>query len=368
MGQLADISTKYGDLEQKNKTLINNETKLNKQLDSLQIKFNNLDKRYLELFRENDEIKNNIQYDQVQKMQLKLTQIKQENMRYKDTIQENTQQIASLQDNLKDNEIANKQYTKTVDELEMRIKQIKKENESKSQLYDDMKIENNKLNKTIIELKSNIETLKNDFKKKEILIRNDNENDIKKLEEGFQETLKLNEKKLQELQILRNKYIQKNKSLTKDMRKLINQLEHQNSNNISIKNRKNKFVMSDVNDDDKIKTLEQENNRLADELVRKSQSLVDALRFIAEFADDPDQETKKITMGLSTAKSRSDTFDNNSNDVSHINTYDQVSAKLKNHVNETNISINGNSNDNSLMYSNNNNNNNNLSTGNIALT
>merc|ERR1712154_142063 len=136
--------------------------------------------------------------------------------------------------------------------------------------------------------------------------------EIDKLERGFQETLRQNEKKMQDLQTLRNNYEKKNTSLTKDVKKLIIQLEKQATSFSKNNNISQNMDFKDIGDDNEaLKKLQAENNQLSEELIRKSQSLVDALRALAEFHENPVSITKTITSNLSHIKNNHHSPSNN---------------------------------------------------------
>ena len=70
-----------------------------------------------------------------------------------------------------------------------------------------------------------------------------------------------------------------------------------------------------------MKKLRDENAQLSEELIRKSQSLVDALRALAEFHENPVQVTKSITSNLSHAQQYMYNNDNNGIFYIHSHTF-----------------------------------------------
>lgn len=99
----------------------------------------------------------------------------------------------------------------------------------------------------------------------------------------------------------RNNYEKKNASLTKDVKKLIIQLEKQ-AKSFSSNSVTKQINFDGIGDDNEaLKKLRDENAQLSEELIRKSQSLVDALRALAEFHENPQDITKSITSNLSHA-------------------------------------------------------------------
>eukprot|EP01084_Bolivina_argentea_P313470 542852_1 len=143
---------------------------------------------------------------------------------------------------------------------------------------------------------------------------------------------------MQELQTLRNNYEKKNASLTKDVKRLIIQLEKQTksfkSNSVT-----QSIAFADVcglDESDAIQKLRDENAQLSQELIRKSQSLVNALRALAEFHQNPHNITKSITSNLSHAQQYNHNPNENGYDPNHaaadgaaLASYVDVSNQLK---------------------------------------
>lgn len=152
-----------------------------------------------ELYR----VKGDMVFSKQQEIQTRLTRLKSENEEYAQSIKMQQQRILSLQDQLQSSHIASRQYTKTIEELETRTSAAEKEAAETKLVLAEMnaKFVNSQ---TQLEDQKHKEMILNAKHLKEIQIMAEKQQaEIDKLEMGFQETLRQNERKMQDLQTLR---------------------------------------------------------------------------------------------------------------------------------------------------------------------
>ena len=153
--------------------------------------------------QELDRVKGDMVFSKQQEIQTRLTRLKSENEEYAKSIKMQQQRILSLQDQLQSSHIASRQYTKTIEELETRTSAAEKEAAETKLVLAEM---NAKFvhSQTQLEDQKHKEMILNAKHLKEIQIMADKQQaEIEKLEMGFQETLRQNERKMQDLQTLR---------------------------------------------------------------------------------------------------------------------------------------------------------------------
>ena len=202
-GQFADLSQQYAKLTTEKENL-------QKEYDDLKEKYTEMSADYDETKRELkenneelDKVKGEMVFSKQQEIQTKLTKFKHENEDYAKSIKLQQERILGLQDELQSSHIARRQYTKTIEDLEARIGQTDKEKQQSKEALAEM---NAKLisSETQLDDAKHKEKVLNEKHSKEIKsLKEKHKLEVDKLEMGFQETLRQNEKKMQELQTLR---------------------------------------------------------------------------------------------------------------------------------------------------------------------
>jgi len=338
MGQLADLSQQYAKLSMEHEQVQKTHQETTHKYASLQHEFDALSTKHCASAAELDRVKTGMQFAQQQEMQMQHTKLKAENTAYAQSIKSQQERILSLQDQLQSTQLTQRQYTKNIEDLETRIAESEQTCAASQQALRDV-------NAKLIGCETLLDEEKHDavqLKEKQAAdidaLMERHTQEIEKLERGFQETLRQNEKKMQDLQTLRNNYEKKNASLTKDVKKLIVQLEKQ-TKSYSARTRRSQHVSAELLDvdDEALRALRGENAQLSEELIRKSQSLVDALNALAEFHSNPDT-VKAITSQLSHAPQYMDQqhhhhhhhhHDHNGNGYEHHQQAQHVDEALK---------------------------------------
>ena len=201
----------------------------------------------------------------------------------------------------------------------------------------------------IKELKHSKELTINRYEEKVKNLEESHKKEISQLERGFQETLLRNNRKIEDLEVMRNNYVKKNASLTKDVKRLIQQLQSSNhgSSTMSLGDTShNNHNSNNVTDSAQFQDLQRENYQLKEELTKKSHALVDALRALAYVHADSGEEhddAQKLTHSIEAR--------NALQKLSHLQEFQgtMASYSLEAMSNETNESPNpyGNNNQNS---------------------
>eukprot|EP01084_Bolivina_argentea_P313469 542851_1 len=204
MGQFADLSTQYAKITTEHEHLQKEHESLQSEHDAMKLEFDQMKEKFARNNEELVKVRDDMVFERQQQIQTKMTKYKKENEEYAKSIKLQQERILSLQDQLQSSHMATRQYTKTIEDLEAKLSVVDKEKlETKAVLSE--------MNNKFVTSQTNLD----DAKHREMLVQDrhikeietmcvKHRQEIDKLERGFQETLRENQRNMKVLRYIHN--------------------------------------------------------------------------------------------------------------------------------------------------------------------